>query len=517
MARNSKAEESADRRTKHPVSKSLLYSDSSSKDRIAQLERELAKMKKREVSAVQYPVCDNCGDLGHKASECSGDMGQATEEVNQVYGERKYDMNSNTYHAGLRNHPNFRYGNPANQMNPNFQSGNQGGGGQYQGRQGGNQGGYQRNNYNQGGNQGYNNNYQRGYNQGGSSSNQGNSSGSQGSDESLSSKLDALMNMMKDSNNDIKEMKKGNEVRDKSHEALAKQVGQLAEEMAQWRGSTGKLPSDTTINPQHQASSSRNNQSVHINAVSFILNDKVVGNETTPPQQFVDGVVEEVDSDDEQEEENISQNNFEVKNYKKSFCEKCLNEMTTKTSVGMETNTIPYPAALVDLNNVSSIYKWSPPKDERWENFKQVKINLPLIDAIEKVPAHIECVKELSNQNKHNKLPEHLGAHVRAVLSDALPPKLQDPRAPLIPIQVGELKIERALLDLGACVSILPGSLFDQYDFGPLHEINTTVVLADQTLTHPRGMVNDVLVKVEDFYYPVDFLVVDYVNSAINT
>src|ERR1044071_2814149 len=200
--------------------------------------------------------------LGHKACECPGDMGQTTEEVNQVYGERKYDMNSSTYHAGLRNHPNFRYGNPSNQMNPNFQSGNQSGGGQYQGRQGGNQGGYQRNNYNQGGNQGYNNNYQRGYNQGGSSSNQGNSSGNQGGDESLSSKMDALMSMMKDANNDIKEIKKGNEVRDKSHEALAKQVGQLAEEMAQWRGSTGKLPSDTTINPQHQGSSSTNTRNV---------------------------------------------------------------------------------------------------------------------------------------------------------------------------------------------------------------------------------------------------------------
>ena len=83
-----------------------------------------------------------------------------------MYGDRKqYDMNSNTYHPGLRNHPNFRYGNASNQMNPNFQSGNQGGqgGSSYNNRQGGNQGGYQRN-YNQGGNQGYQNresNYQR--------------------------------------------------------------------------------------------------------------------------------------------------------------------------------------------------------------------------------------------------------------------------------------------------------------------------------------------------------------------
>ena len=44
MAKNSKAEESADRRTKHPISKSLSDMDTSSKDRIATLERELARI-----------------------------------------------------------------------------------------------------------------------------------------------------------------------------------------------------------------------------------------------------------------------------------------------------------------------------------------------------------------------------------------------------------------------------------------------------------------------------------------
>ncbi|XP_076934623.1 uncharacterized protein LOC143600977 [Bidens hawaiensis] len=70
----------------------------------------------------------------------------------------------------------------------------------------------------------------------------------------------------------------------------------------------------------------------------------------------------------------------------------------------------------------------------------------------------------------------------------------------------------RALLDLGAGVSILPGSLYDQYDFGPLRKADTTVVLADLTLKLPRGIVTDVIVMIEDFYYPVDFLVLDYVT-----
>src|ERR1044071_7756340 len=79
----------------------------------------------------------------------------------------------------------------------------------------------------------------------------------------------------------------------------------------------------------------------------------------------------------------------------------------------------------------------------------------------------------------------------------------------------GEFKMTRALLDLGASVSILPGSLYDQYEFGPLQESNTTVVLADLTPKLPRGMVTDVIVKVEDFYYPVDFLVLDYVSMDL--
>ena len=81
--------------------------------------------------------------------------------------------------------------------------------------------------------------------------------------------------------------------------------------------------------------------------------------------------------------------------------------------------------------------------------------------------------------------------------------------APIIPIKVGKFKIKSALLDYGADVSILPGTLYDQYEFGALEEVEATVVLADLTKKRPRGMVKDVMIKLGDFYYPVDFLVLD--------
>ncbi|XP_021979557.1 uncharacterized protein LOC110875664 [Helianthus annuus] len=260
MSKRSKEKESADRAKKHPISRSLPGLDS--KDQISTLEREMARMKKKEVNAVQFAVCEECGDIGHRTEQCPTGSSDYTEEVNQV------------------NHPNVRYGNSSNQMNPNFQSGNQGGqgGSSYNNCQGGNQGGYQRN-YNQGGNQGHQghkSNYQRVYNQSG---NGGGASNSQG-DDSISSKFDAIMNAVSNLTNSQQaltnsqqaltnsyqefkaEVKKEFEVKDKSQKALEKQVGQLAQEMAQIHGSGGGLPSDTTVNPKHQGSNSRNTHEV---------------------------------------------------------------------------------------------------------------------------------------------------------------------------------------------------------------------------------------------------------------
>ncbi|XP_021986024.1 uncharacterized protein LOC110882263 [Helianthus annuus] len=82
MSKRSKEKESADRAKKHPVSRSL--PDLDSKDRISTLEREMARIKKKEVNAVQFEVCEDCGDIGHRAEQCPTGLSDYTEEVNQV-------------------------------------------------------------------------------------------------------------------------------------------------------------------------------------------------------------------------------------------------------------------------------------------------------------------------------------------------------------------------------------------------------------------------------------------------
>jgi hypothetical protein len=65
------------------------------------------------------------------------------------------------------------------------------------------------------------------------------------------------------------------------------------------------------------------------------------------------------------------------------------------------------------------------------------------------------------------------------------------------------------LLDLGASVNLLPFSVYLQLGLGELEPTSVTLQLADCSVRKPRGVVEDVLVKVENFYYPVDFIILD--------
>ena len=87
--------------------------------------------------------------------------------------------------------------------------------------------------------------------------------------------------------------------------------------------------------------------------------------------------------------------------------------------------------------------------------------------------------------------------------------KYKDPRSPTISVNIGGTCIDKALLDLGASVNLLPYSVYKQLGLGELKPTNITLSLADRSVKIPKGIVEDVLVKVDKFYYPVDFVVLD--------
>ena len=76
-------------------------------------------------------------------------------------------------------------------------------------------------------------------------------------------------------------------------------------------------------------------------------------------------------------------------------------------------------------------------------------------------------------------------------------------------------RIKKALLDLGASVNLLPYSVYKQLGLGELKPTTITLSLANRSIKIPKGTVEDVLVQVDKFYYPVDFVVLDTEPVAV--
>ena len=87
--------------------------------------------------------------------------------------------------------------------------------------------------------------------------------------------------------------------------------------------------------------------------------------------------------------------------------------------------------------------------------------------------------------------------------------KYKDPGSPTISVNIGGTCIDKALLDLGASVNLLPYLVYKQLGLGELKPTNITLSLAEISVKISKGIVEDVLVKVDKFYYPVDFVVLD--------
>ena len=72
--------------------------------------------------------------------------------------------------------------------------------------------------------------------------------------------------------------------------------------------------------------------------------------------------------------------------------------------------------------------------------------------------------------------------------------------------------VEKELLDLGASVNLLPYSMYRQLGLP-----SVTLSLVDRSTKIPKGTVEDVLIQVDKFYYPVDFVVLDTEPAAAGT
>ncbi|KAL0355968.1 UNVERIFIED_CONTAM: hypothetical protein Sradi_4043700 [Sesamum radiatum] len=63
------------------------------------------------------------------------------------------------------------------------------------------------------------------------------------------------------------------------------------------------------------------------------------------------------------------------------------------------------------------------------------------------------------------------------------------------------------MLDLGASINVMPYSVYQAMNLSTLQDTNVIIQLADRSYVRPMGLVEDVLVKVNDLLFPVDFYI----------
>lgn len=96
-----------------------------------------------------------------------------------------------------------------------------------------------------------------------------------------------------------------------------------------------------------------------------------------------------------------------------------------------------------------------------------------------------------------------------SMLRERIPTKMKDPGSFTIPCSIGDVDIGKALCDLGASINLMPLSTFKKLGIES-RSTTMTLQLADQSIVHPEGNSEDVLVKIDRFILPADFIILDY-------
>nr|GEX97177.1 reverse transcriptase domain-containing protein [Tanacetum cinerariifolium] len=102
------------------------------------------------------------------------------------------------------------------------------------------------------------------------------------------------------------------------------------------------------------------------------------------------------------------------------------------------------------------------------------------------------------------------GNNFHAMLLKKLLEKLGDPRNFLIPCDFSGMDVCHALADLGASINLRPLSIWKKLSLPELTPTRMNLELADRSITRPKGVAEDVFVKVGKFHFPTDFVVVDF-------
>ncbi|XP_019225549.1 PREDICTED: uncharacterized protein LOC109207121 [Nicotiana attenuata] len=151
--------------------------------------------------------------------------------------------------------------------------------------------------------------------------------------------------------------------------------------------------------------------------------------------------------------------------------------------------------------------------ENRFKKFIQMmrslSINMPLVEALEQMPGYAKFMKDLVMKKWSIIFETIKVTHQVSAIVHSMAPKLEDPDAFMIPCTIGSTDFAKAICDLGASINLMPYPVFKTLGIGKQRPISMRLQMANRTMKRPLGVMEDVLVRVDKFILPVDFVILD--------
>ena len=203
-----------------------------------------------------------------------------------------------------------------------------------------------------------------------------------------------------------------------------------------------------------------------------------------------------------EEEKNMSEKTIDVEKKKLTEQPEKSGGLKQKEKVQAYTPAVPFPHRLQKARREEQFYKFL-------EIFKKIEINIPFVEAINQIPNYAKFLKEILS--KKMKIAKegivNLTVTCSAVIQISLPVKMKDSGSFTIPCSIGKYEFKKALCDSGASINLIPLSVMQRLSLGPLIPTSITLQMTDRSMARPEGVLEDVLIKVGKFIFPVDFVI----------
>jgi len=174
------------------------------------------------------------------------------------------------------------------------------------------------------------------------------------------------------------------------------------------------------------------------------------------------------------------------------------------TDLTITTKHPPYPRSLVETSMTSHM------ESDFLRELRNLHVQIPLLQAIRDVLVYAKivrdlCIKKLGRKPKDPDTIHVMGNFSELMINKSHLSKYNDLGNRMVTIYIDDKPITNTLIDLGAAINVMTKELFITLGLHRIRNTPTMLELADRSCAKPKGMLEDIVITIDSWRYPIDY------------